>query len=62
VAAVCTRKDLVKLPAGEIAGRPVWAVEIELAVTQGLAELEKRLALTSAGRATRLGGPDDKPR
>ena len=33
--AVCTRKDLVKLRAEELAGKRIWALEIELAIVRG---------------------------
>ncbi len=35
-----TQKDLVKLPALELAGRPLWAVQIELAIESGAEWLE----------------------
>jgi len=44
VAVICTRKDLVKLSQDELAGKPLWALEIELAITTGQAELELLLA------------------
>ena len=44
VAVICTRKDLVKIPHDDLAGRPLWALEIELAITTGQAELESLLA------------------
>ncbi len=34
-AAVCTRKDLVKIPHDLLADKPLWAVEIELAIARG---------------------------
>jgi tetraacyldisaccharide 4'-kinase len=43
-AAVCTRKDLVKLPRESLAGLPLLALEIDLAITSGREEFEKRLA------------------
>jgi tetraacyldisaccharide 4'-kinase len=43
-AAVCTRKDLVKLPRGALAGLPLVALEIDLAVTSGREAFEERLA------------------
>jgi tetraacyldisaccharide 4'-kinase len=42
-AVICTRKDLVKIPLDQIAGRPLWAVEIELAITRGEEELTNML-------------------
>jgi tetraacyldisaccharide 4'-kinase len=41
---VCTQKDFVKLQQSEIAGKPLWALQIELDVVRGREELEKRLA------------------
>ena len=43
-AAVCTRKDLVKLPRETLAGLPLVALEIELAITEGERELNEMLA------------------
>jgi tetraacyldisaccharide 4'-kinase len=37
---VCTRKDLVKLPLDELAGKRLWALEIELEIVRGGEELE----------------------
>jgi tetraacyldisaccharide 4'-kinase len=42
-AAICTHKDLVKIPREELAGRPLWAVEIELAIERGEADLTAML-------------------
>jgi tetraacyldisaccharide 4'-kinase len=42
-AVVCTRKDLVKIPRLKLAGRPLLALEIQLAITAGREELESRL-------------------
>lgn len=42
-AVLCTRKDLVKIPQDEIAGRPLWALEIEMAIARGEALLANRL-------------------
>jgi tetraacyldisaccharide 4'-kinase len=42
-AAVCTRKDLVKIPQEQLAGRRLWAVEIELAIVRGEEALVARL-------------------
>ncbi|MBI2824920.1 MAG: tetraacyldisaccharide 4'-kinase [Planctomycetia bacterium] len=42
-ALVCTHKDLVKLGVDQIAGLPLWAVEIELAIELGQAALEAKL-------------------
>ena len=43
-AAVCTRKDLVKLPRETLGGLPLVALEIELAITVGQEQLEAKLA------------------
>lgn len=42
-AAVCTRKDLVKLPQDSLAGLPLMALEIELAISVGQVQLEEQL-------------------
>jgi tetraacyldisaccharide 4'-kinase len=42
-AAICTQKDLVKLPTGELAGRPLWAVGVEIEFLSGQDRLEDRL-------------------
>jgi tetraacyldisaccharide 4'-kinase len=44
-AAVCTRKDLVKLPRETLAGLPLLALEIDLAITSGMDQFE--VVLTS---------------
>jgi tetraacyldisaccharide 4'-kinase len=49
---VCTQKDLVKLPQDEIAGRPLWAVEIEMQFLTGR-ELLEELVESAANRALR---------
>ena len=36
---ICTRKDLVKLSQDDLAGLPLWALEIQLSITTGQAEL-----------------------
>ena len=41
---VCTRKDLVKLPYDELAGKRLWALDIELDIVAGRSELERLLA------------------
>jgi len=41
---VCTRKDLVKIPREEIAGKRLLALEIEVDVVQGREELERVLS------------------
>jgi tetraacyldisaccharide 4'-kinase len=33
--AVCTQKDLVKLPIEQLGGRPLWALAIELQILSG---------------------------
>jgi len=43
VAAICTRKDLVKIPHDALGGKPLWALEIALSITAGQTELEGRL-------------------
>jgi len=43
-AIVCTAKDLVKVRASQLGGRPLWAVAIELEVLTGRAEFETLLA------------------
>jgi tetraacyldisaccharide 4'-kinase len=43
-AAVCTRKDLVKLPRESLGGVALVALEIDLAITNGREEFEQRLA------------------
>lgn len=40
---VCTAKDLVKLRLNRIAGRPLWALAIEVEITSGREELERKL-------------------
>jgi len=40
---VCTRKDLVKIPQGNLAGKRLWALEIELEINRGQDELEALL-------------------
>jgi tetraacyldisaccharide 4'-kinase len=44
--AVCTNKDLVKLRRDDLAGRPLWAIEIELQFRAGQSELEAHVAGT----------------
>jgi tetraacyldisaccharide 4'-kinase len=41
---ICTRKDLVKIPHAELAGKKLLALDIELEITRGQAELEALLA------------------
>ena len=43
-AVLCTGKDLVKIPANEIGGVPLWALEIAMEVTSGLELLEAELS------------------
>ena len=52
-AAVCTQKDLVKIPHEQLAGRPLWAVEIELAIVRGELELSRLLEELMARAAVR---------
>ena len=42
-AVVCTHKDLVKIPRDCVGPLPLLALQVEIAVTVGLAELEQRL-------------------
>jgi tetraacyldisaccharide 4'-kinase len=42
--AICTRKDLVKIPAGDLGGKRLWALEIELEIIRGQEELQMLLA------------------
>jgi len=51
-AVVCTRKDLVKIPRQQLAGRPLVALEIRLAITAGRQEIENLLLPL----ARRVGG------
>jgi tetraacyldisaccharide 4'-kinase len=41
--AVCTRKDLVKIPHDNLAGKRLWALEIELQILRGLDQTETLL-------------------
>jgi tetraacyldisaccharide 4'-kinase len=47
-AAICTQKDLVKIPRELLAGRPLFALEIELAIVRGEAEFEALLERVAA--------------
>lgn len=47
-AIICTRKDLVKIPHNQLGGKPLWALEIELAISAGQAELIDKLSRLSA--------------
>ena len=40
---VCTHKDLVKIPRDQLAGKPLWAVQIAAMFCSGEAALEQRL-------------------
>jgi tetraacyldisaccharide 4'-kinase len=40
---VCTRKDLVKIPRDELAGKRLWALDIELEIERGRKELQALL-------------------
>jgi tetraacyldisaccharide 4'-kinase len=53
-AIVCTAKDLVKIRASQLGGRPLWAVAIELEILTGRAEFETLLAPLAA-RALAIG-------
>jgi len=48
-ALVCTHKDLVKLGVNQVAGIPIWALEIGLQILAGQAELESRLEAVLPG-------------
>jgi len=41
--ALCTAKDLVKIPRDELGGKRLWALEIELAILRGRDQLEAAL-------------------
>jgi tetraacyldisaccharide 4'-kinase len=47
-ALICTHKDLVKLGVDQIAGVPLWAVEIGVEILTGLPALEERLQAIAA--------------
>jgi tetraacyldisaccharide 4'-kinase len=47
-AAICTRKDLVKIPRDRLGEMPLWALAIGLEVTSGLDELSALLAPLAA--------------
>jgi tetraacyldisaccharide 4'-kinase len=47
-AVICTRKDLVKIPHNQLGGKPLWALEIELAISAGQDELIDKLSRLSA--------------
>ena len=50
---ICTRKDLVKIPRDELAGKRLWALEIELEIGRGREDLERLLdGLGRVGPAT----------
>jgi len=53
-AIICTAKDLVKIRASQLGGRPLWAVAIELEILTGRAEFETLLAPLAA-RALAIG-------
>jgi len=53
---ICTRKDLVKIPHAELAGKRLLALDIELEITRGQAELEALLAPLAA-RLSRRNTP-----
>jgi tetraacyldisaccharide-1-P 4'-kinase len=40
---ICTHKDLVKLPAEQFGGRPLWALSIEMQILAGAEALEVAL-------------------
>jgi tetraacyldisaccharide 4'-kinase len=41
--AICTRKDLVKIPPATIAGKRLWALDVALDIVRGQSELETLL-------------------
>ena len=45
---VCTHKDLVKIGQPRIGARPLWALEIRLAISRGQADLESQLSLLAS--------------
>lgn len=47
-AAICTHKDLVKIPRRQLAQLPLWALRIEAAIRTGKAELETQLERLTA--------------
>jgi tetraacyldisaccharide 4'-kinase len=40
---ICTRKDLVKIPRDELAGKRLWALDVEVRIARGQEELESTL-------------------
>jgi tetraacyldisaccharide 4'-kinase len=54
---VCTRKDLVKIPHESLAGKRLWALDIELHVLQGLSELESLLDHCQSQSSSTRGRP-----
>ena len=54
---ICTRKDLVKIPHAELAGKRLLALDIALEITRGQAELEALLAPLEA----RIAAPQTAP-
>jgi tetraacyldisaccharide 4'-kinase len=59
---ICTRKDLVKIPRDELAGKRLWALEIELEISRGREDLERLLEQTVATSGNRNGRRVDRPR
>ena len=55
---ICTRKDLVKIPLAELAGKRLLALDIELEITRGQRELEALLTPLAA----RIAAPQAAPR
>jgi len=43
-AVLCTHKDLVKITADRLGGKPLYAVQLDLEITAGLPALESKLA------------------
>ena len=61
---ICTHKDLVKLQMDRLGGRPVRALQVQLQVNHGEAELEERLQgvvkqIMESSEAKRLHASDD---
>jgi tetraacyldisaccharide 4'-kinase len=49
---VCTHKDLVKIPRGEINGVPLWAITVEMQFSLGQEMFERALSQFSCAAAT----------
>jgi len=44
-----TRKDLVKIPEVQLAGKPLWALTVRMDIIRGAAELQERILQTVRG-------------